>query len=133
MKIEPEVFKVKTIKELNKELNAKAWYRLIKVLWVLTYIIWFFLCLQVGNDTPYKSNPILFFPMFVISYLGVTTALRKTIYYVADYVSTGRLALKEKWYFLLFTVLYAIPSIIMFIILIEEVLFSNRGSVYRVE
>lgn len=104
---------VKTIKELNKKLGEKIWYRLLKVLWGVAYVILSILVVVMASEKRYLDafEVLIYFTGFAISYLGATVFLKRAVYYAADYVITGKVFLKEKWYSLLLIVLCGILSI----------------------
>ena len=107
----------KTIKELNKVLNERTWYRLLKVLWVVAYIILLVLFLSKGPTMKDFTDAILGFGVITISYLGATVALKRAVCYAVDYIVIGKVFLKEKWYSLLLIVLWGILSIYLMVAL----------------
>lgn len=114
---------MKTIKELNKELKGKAWYRLLSVLWIVFYIV--FLLLLIGSrKTKDFRDAILIFCVFTITFLGATAFFKRAIYYAVYYIITGNVFLKElnkkEGFYLLFIVLWGILSIIFLFSILKE-------------
>lgn len=111
---------MKTFKELSKDLNEKIWYRFVKVLWGLVYIVLLILFL-IHPKTRSLDDAVIIFVAFTFSYLGTSIFLKRAICYVTDYIITGRVRLREKWYFLLFIVLWGILSISLIYQIIYEI------------
>lgn len=114
---------MKTIKELNKELKGKAWYRLLSVLWIVFYIV--FSLLLIGNKkTKNFTDAILIFCVYTITVLGATAFFKRVVYYAVYYIITGNVFLKElnkkEGFYLLFIVLWGILSIILLFSILQD-------------
>lgn len=119
-KNEAAALSIKTIKELNKELNEKRWYRFLKVLWLFFYLI-----LLILSAIKTKSDSLWLLTVFTFAYLGAAIALKRVVYYAADYITTGKIYLKEKWYSLLLITLCGVPSIVLMIAFLHDVVWGK--------
>lgn len=122
---------MKTIKELNKELSEKVWYRLIKVLWFISYLTFIILIMiTVFNSRMVDPDEYLmlitFFFLHTFAFFGFTVALKRAVYYTAYYIITGKVFLKElgtkEVYTLLLIALWGLSSIFILVVSIHDFL-----------
>lgn len=106
---------MKTIKELNKALNEKQWYRFLKILWLISYPVFMWVTLRSKHTPTIRGlrDAIIAFFILTFTFLGVTALLKRSTIYALDYISNGKILLKEKWYSLLLIVLWGIFSIVI--------------------
>ncbi|MFZ3066353.1 MAG: tetratricopeptide repeat protein [Nitrospirota bacterium] len=110
---------MKTIKELNKALNEKQWYRFLKVLWLIFYLIFLLVVMKRITIISFNSfmGATIVFSIFTLSFLGATAVLKRVAIYTFDYISNGKILLKEKRHSLLLIVLWGILSIVILFVI----------------
>ena len=113
---------MKTIKELNKDLKGKAWYRLLSVLWIVFYIV-FLLLVILHPKTKGFGDALGAICITTISVLGATVFFKRAVYYAAYYITTGNIFLKElnikERLLLLFIFLWGILSSVILVAFLQ--------------
>ncbi|MFZ3091822.1 MAG: hypothetical protein WA240_14535 [Nitrospirota bacterium] len=113
---------MKTIKELNKALNEKQWYRLLKILWLISYPVFLVVGMKKVKAARSFTDASSYFFIFTLSFLGATLFLKRAVYYAAYYITTGNIFLKElnikERLFLLFIFLWGILSVVILLLVL---------------